>query len=287
VKLPDIRNNKQVLNLVRLALEEDIGSGDVTSLSLVPDSANARAVIISRNEYVISGIHVANAVFHEMDPNLKTHCLVPDGRNAHAKENIMTVEGNARNILSAERTALNFMQRMTGIATLTAAFVEKVAGADTTILDTRKTTPNLRILEKYAVLCGGGENHRMGLFDRSLIKDNHRKLLADKNKPCPLDQAIRHSRETFPDIPVEVEVESLDQLKDALKANPDWILVDNMPPDELKQYVALCPEQVRVEASGGITLENVKQIADTGVDAISLGCLTHSAPAADLSLEIC
>jgi nicotinate-nucleotide pyrophosphorylase (carboxylating) len=285
VKLPDILSNDQVADLVRRALEEDVGTGDVTS-SLIPESASARAVIVSRGQYVISGIDIARAVFRETDPHLKIECLVPDGQHAGAGTDIMTIQGSARNILTSERTALNFLQRMTGIATLTSRFVKEVAGTNVTILDTRKTTPSLRILEKYAVLCGGGENHRMGLYDRVLIKDNHRKLLGNEKQQCPLDQAVTRSRKAFPAIPVEVEVESLDQLKKALEGNPDWILVDNTHPAELKQYVEICRGKAGVEASGGITLENVRQVADTGVHAISLGCLTHSAPAADFSLEI-
>jgi nicotinate-nucleotide pyrophosphorylase (carboxylating) len=196
----------------------------------------------------------------------------------------MTVEGPVRGILTAERTALNFLQRMSGIATLTRRFVER-AGPSVAILDTRKTTPTLRVLEKYAVLCGGGQNHRFGLYDRCLIKDNHRRLWR-KGGAARLDQAVREARRRFPDREVEVEVENEAELRSALKAGPEWVLLDNMTPAQMKRCVRICDGRVLIEASGGITLKNVAQVAATGVDAISLGCLTHSAPAADLSLEI-
>lgn len=297
MKLPDIAKNAAVLDMIRRALKEDIGVGDITTLALVPESASARAVILSHGEYVISGIDVAQAVFSEMDSRLKWEYAVRDGERVEVGQTVSMIEGNARGILTAERTALNFLQRMTGIATLTSQFVAKVSRYGVTILDTRKTTPNMRILEKYAVLCGGGENHRMGLYDRILIKDNHRRLLIancrlpngerreGSKRGSYLDEAVLEARKKFPGVQVEVEVENTADLKCALRASPDWILLDNMSTEQLKHCVELCGGRSRLEASGGITLENVKTVVETGIDAISLGCLTHSAPAADLSLE--
>jgi len=284
MQFPNISKNKAVKDLIRRALAEDIGTGDVTTLALVPRTAKARAVILARDCYVVSGTHVACAVFKAVEPRLKCRVLVEDGESAERDEVVMTIEGPAQGILTAERTALNFLQRMSGIATLTNRFVSK-AGPRVTILDTRKTTPTLRVLEKYAVLCGGGRNHRFGLYDRCLIKDNHRQLWR-KGGAARLDEAIRAARRRFPDREVEVEIESEAELRSARKAGPEWVLLDNMSPARMKRCVRICDGRTLVEASGGITLKNVARVAATGVDAISLGCLTHSAAAADLSLEI-
>ncbi len=283
----DITKDKNTGKIILHALKEDIGrKGDITSLALIPDRLNARAVIISRNKYVISGANVAASVFKQVDPKLKCSICIPDGKTAEPNQVVMRINGNTRSILLAERTALNFLQRMTGIASLTKRFVDKVKPHGVTILDTRKTTPGLRALEKYAVLCGGGQNHRMGLYDRILIKDNHREIFCHKHKQT-LDKAIREARKRFPGVEIEVEVEDESQLKQALTANPDWILLDNMTPKQMACCAKLCGGKCKLEASGGIGLKNVEKIARTGIDAISLGCLTHSAPAADLSLEIC
>lgn len=275
----------QALEIVRRALKEDIAGGDVTTLSLVPEHATAQAHILSRGDLVVAGTAVAAAVFHELDPALRLQVLIDDGERATDGAPIMSVEGAARPILTGERTALNFMQRMTGIATLTARFVEEVKPYGTIILDTRKTTPTLRLLEKYAVTCGGGKNHRSGLYDMMLIKDNHRALWATVENRS-LEDAVRQARTAYPGVPVEVEVETEAELESALRAAPEWVLLDNMRPDALRRCVALCAGRARLEASGGIALDSVAEVAATGVDAISLGCLTHSAPAADLSLEI-
>lgn len=291
--LPDIAARPEVRSLVKQALAEDVGPGDVTTKSLVPDAVKAEAVIIARQAAVVSGLDVAAAVFSEMDSRLVCRRGVDDGDAVAAGTQVMTIEGSAASILTAERTALNFLQRMTGIATLTRRFVEVAAPHGVTILDTRKTTPLLRPLEKYAVLCGGGTNHRMGLHDRAMIKDNHRKLwqrsLDDRgagNTAAGLDAAVERVRERFPGMPVEIEVESEEELVAALRGKPDWVLLDNMGPEAVRRCVGLCTGACRVEASGGITSENLEAMARTGVDAISLGALTHSAPAADLSLEI-
>jgi len=274
-----------VREIVRRAIVEDVGRGDATTLAVVPGKAVARAAIISRGKYVISGTAIARLVFKSVCRQLKVRIVVPDGVSVKPDEVVMWVEGSARGILTAERTALNFLQRMTGIATLTRKFVEKVQRYHVAILDTRKTTPGLRLLEKYAVLCGGGENHRLGLDDMILIKDNHRHFWQIGNAPR-LAEAIAAARKRFPELPIEVEVESLAELQSALAAAPDWVMLDNMALRDLRRCVAVCAGRVKIEASGGITLENVAQIAATGVDAISLGCLTHSVTAADLTLEI-
>ncbi len=270
--------------LVRSALAEDIGRGDCTTLSLVPAATPGRAEILARGSYVVAGAPVAALVFKTCSPDLWVDILRPDGQAVAADEPILAVAGSAAAILAAERTALNFMQRMTGIATLTRRFVDRVQPYGTLILDTRKTTPGLRRLEKYAVRCGGGTNHRFGLDDRVLIKDNHRRLWA-AGGTADLGAAVRQARARYPELQVEIEVESLDELRQALPARPDWVLLDNMAPDRMRACVDLCRGLCRTEASGGIRLENVAAAAATGVDAISLGCLTHSAPAADLSLE--
>lgn len=271
---------------IRLALREDLGGGpDVTTVSLVPESARVQAVILSRQEIVVAGVEVARRVFEAVDRAIVCEAMVCDGASARAGATVMRLQGPARGILTAERTALNFLQRMCGVATLTRRFVERVAPYGVDILDTRKTTPGLRALEKYAVCRGGGANHRMGLYDRILIKDNHRRLWALEGAE-ELGEAVRAARRAFPGVPVEVEVESVAELASALTASPEWVLLDNMSCERLVECVAACRGRCRLEASGGITLENVESVARTGIDAISLGCLTHSAPAVDLSLEL-
>lgn len=272
-------------DLVRRALDEDIGTGDITTRALIPDTCHVHAVIISRDNVVVSGSEVARFVFHAIDPDIRFTAVIPDGHRAKPDNSIAKVEGRANGILAGERTVLNFMQKMSGIATLTARFVEKVKPYNVTILDTRKTTPTLRQLEKYAVVCGGGCNHRMGLYDRVLIKDNHRKLWA-RDPGKDLAAAVAEARRKCPGIPVEVEVETESDLKNVLRASPDWILLDNIAPDQLRRYVECCDGKCRIEVSGGITLNNIEAVAGTGVDAVSLGCLTHSAPSVDLSLEV-
>jgi len=223
-------------------------------------------------------------VFELVDPELKVEIVVPDGCDVVKGGTVLTVRGRAASILVAERTALNFMQRMCGIASLTARFVEAVREYGTMILDTRKTTPNLRVFEKYAVLCGGGTNHRFGLYDRILMKDNHRRLWKGGD-PDRLDLAVEAARKAYPDLEIEIEVESVEECKSALRARPEWIMLDNMDCETMRTCVALCKGIALTEASGGITLDRAREVAATGVDAISLGCLTHSAGSVDLSLE--
>jgi len=285
VNLQDISKSEEVLDIVRRALAEDIGAGDVTTVAVAPESFCVKAVIRSHGNYVISGVDVARVVFLEMDSRLKCSAITRDGHRVTSGEPVVSIEGVVHGILAAERTALNFMQRMTGIATLTKRFVDKVRPFSVTILDTRKTTPTLRVLEKYAVLCGGGKNHRLGLYDGILIKDNHHRILRRGDNPG-LEEAVIKGRKQCPGMEVEVEVENESELESALKAGPDWILLDNMSVEQMERCSALCGGRSRLEASGGITIKNVEKAAGTGIDAISLGCLTHSAPAADLSLDI-
>lgn len=283
--MSNIAENPEVQDLIRRALVEDVGSGDVTTLSVVPETSRGRAVILARGNYVVSGGAIAEAVFALVEPALRCKCLVADGTAVKPDQVLMTIEGPIRGILTGERTALNFMQRMTGIASRTREFVDKVKPYGTRILDTRKTTPTLRILEKYAVTCGGGTNHRMGLYDMVLIKDNHRRLWQEAGI-SNLQGAVSAARAKFPGVPVEVEVESEEELRDALRATPEWIMLDNMAPDQMRACVSICAKRCKLEASGGVSLASVVAIAATGVDAISVGGLTHSAPAADLSLEL-
>ncbi|MBI9021522.1 MAG: carboxylating nicotinate-nucleotide diphosphorylase, partial [Verrucomicrobia bacterium] len=206
-----------------------------------------------------------------------------DGSVVKPGDIVLTISGSARAMLVAERTALNFIQRMTGIASMTRRYVDEVNNPDVLVLDTRKTTPTLRTFEKYAVLCGGGTNHRYGLFDRVLIKDNH--LAHWVKEGGTLAGAITESRKKYPDLLVEVEVDTIDQLKEVLVARPDWVLLDNMPPLKLRECVKLCAGLCKTEASGGVNLSTIREIAKTGVDAVSVGALTHSAPSADLALD--
>jgi nicotinate-nucleotide pyrophosphorylase (carboxylating) len=283
--LPDLTADPTVAAIIRRALREDIGSGDASTRALIPPRLRAFGQILARSNCTVSGAGVAIAVFRQLDPAMMCDILIPDGAPARPDAVILTLRGNAGKMLTAERLALNFMQRMTGIATLTAQFVERVKPYPVKILDTRKTTPTLRVFEKYAVRCGGGTNHRMGLFDMVLLKDNHRFLWRQAGV-LDLAAAVRCCHETHLGLPIEVEVENLEDMKSALAEKPDWIMLDNMTLDDMRACVRFCDGRARIEASGGVTLERVAAIAATGVDAISIGALTHSAPAADLSLEL-
>lgn len=285
MRTPDIAGTSEVKELVARAIAEDIGAGDVTSDALISENETGRAAILARGAYVVAGGGVAALVFQSVDRELRVARQVEDGKVTAAGQTIMAIEGRVRSILAAERVALNFMQRMTGIATLTRRFVELARPHGVDVLDTRKTTPTLRALEKYAVLCGGGVNHRAGLFDRVLMKDNHRAIWRTRGGGS-LANAVRAAREKHPGLLIEVEVESEDELRDVLEAKPDWVLLDNMTPEAIARCVKLCGGRCKVEASGGVTLETIEGIAATGVNAVSIGALTHSAPAADLSLEL-
>jgi nicotinate-nucleotide pyrophosphorylase (carboxylating) len=261
---------------VRAWIAEDLGSGDLTSDAVVPDGAEARAVILLKERGVVCGLEPVRAVFEALDPEVALAALAADGDETEGE--IARVEGDARALLGGERLALNLLGRLSGIATLTRRYVDAVDGTATTILDTRKTTPGLRRLEKYAVRCGGGTNHRLGLDDGVLIKDNHLRLAGSVAAAVELAKGSG--------VDVEVECESLDQVRKALDAGADWLLLDNMSPPRLEEAVALAGGRARLEASGGITLDNVRAVAETGVDFISIGALTHSARALDVSMEV-
>lgn len=272
-------------SLIRLALKEDLGDGDVTSLYFVPEDRLARAFVAIRAPGVVSGIQVAVQVFSEVDPDLEIEILIPDGSRVAKGALLIQVEGKAQSILTAERTALNFLQRLSGVATLTAAYVDQIKDLPTRILDTRKTTPGYRLLEKQAVLHGGGTNHRIGLFDRAMIKDNH--LVSEGNLDA-LQLAIRKLKAERSDCEVEIEVDDLSQVRDFLTLEGvDYLLLDNMSLADLRTAVELRGDhnKPRLEASGGVNLETLRDIAETGVDFISVGAITHSAPALDVALD--
>jgi nicotinate-nucleotide pyrophosphorylase (carboxylating) len=270
-----------VRRVVMNALAEDVGPGDVTTLATIPANARCTAELKSRVTGVVAGLPVAIETFRQLDPSVEIEEHKRDGDRVGPGDRLLTVRGAARAVLTAERVALNFAQRMSGTATATATFVDVVKGTRATIIDTRKTTPGLRQLEKYAVRAGGGQNHRFGLFDGILIKDNH--IAAS---PDGVGGAIQAARRHAPhSLRVEVETETLDQVREALEAGADAILLDNMPPELLREAVRLIQRRAVTEASGGITLENVRAAAEAGVDLISVGALTHSAPALDLGLD--
>jgi len=272
--------------LVALALAEDLGSaGDVTSQALIPAELQGQAVFVARAAGVLAGLPAVAFVLETLDPRLKLACLLEDGGRLVPGQPIAQVFGPLQTLLAAERTALNFLQRLSGIATQTRRYVDAVTGLATQVLDTRKTTPGWRLLEKYAVRQGGGHNHRLGLFDGILIKDNHLAALG----PGAIPRAIQLARERAPSgLAVEVEVDSLDQLDVALSCGPDVVLLDNMNIDQLCEAVRRRNTRasgVKLEASGGVSLATIRAIAETGVDRISVGALTHSAPALDIALD--
>ena len=269
---------------VQLALAEDIGSGDATTLATVPANATAKAVMRAREPLVVAGIEFAEIAFRELSPKIKIKKLFHDGQRANRGETLLKISGSARAILTAERVALNFVQRLSGVATATAQFADAVKSTRAKILDTRKTTPGWRRFEKYAVACGGGKNHRLGLFDLILIKDNH--LVALQNeKPNAIAAAIRPARKKFRKLKVEVEADTLEQVAQATDAGADIILLDNMTPTQLRQAVKIVRDRAQTEASGGVNLKTVRAIAATGVDFISVGAITHSARAVDIGLD--
>jgi nicotinate-nucleotide pyrophosphorylase (carboxylating) len=277
-------NPQEIGRAVQLALAEDIGSGDVTTLATVPEAAVAKAVMRAREPLVIAGLGLAEAAFRELSPTLQITRDADDGQRVPAEKILLTISGPARALLSAERVALNFVQRLSGIATLTAQFVDAVKGTQAQILDTRKTTPGWRRLDKYAVVCGGGHNHRLGLFDMVLIKDNHLAALAAES-PNAIAAAVTRARARYPQLKVEVEADTLDQVEQAVAAGADIVLLDNMNFNQLRLAVEKCKGRSLTEASGGVTLAGAGVIAQTGVDFISVGALTHSARAVDIGLD--
>ena len=267
--------------LIELAFEEDIGIGDITTDATVPPTQMGVGTLLAKSEGIVAGLPVAERVFAKLDETLTFRALVKDGDAVITGTPIAEVQGSAKTILIGERTALNFLQRLSGIATLTAQFVEAVADYDSKIVDTRKTAAGWRAVQKYAVRVGGGQNHRFGLYDGVLIKDNH--IVAAGG----IGNAVHHARQTVPHTAkIEVEVETLDQVDEALKAGADILLLDNMSPSIMKSVVHEVGDLAVTEASGGITLDKVKTVAATGVDLISVGALTHSAMPMDISLTL-
>ena len=261
------------------ALAEDLGDGDVTTEATVDADATGSADLVVREPGVVCGLSVAEAVFRAVDSELRFERLVEEGASVAAGTAVARVAGPERAILTGERTALNFLARLSGIATLTRRYVDAVEGTGAAILDTRKTTPGLRALEKHAVATGGGRNHRFGLDDGVLVKDNHLRAAGS------VASAVERLRAATP-LPIEVECDTLEQVSEALAAGAEAVLLDNMSPDQLRAAVALARGRARLEASGGVTLENVRAVAETGVDEISVGALTHSARSLDVSLEL-
>jgi len=275
----------QVEQIVDSALAEDLGSGDVTTEALVPANQEGKAYLRAKSEGVLAGMGVATMVFHRVDSALRVKELVADGSRVHPGDRLAAIEGKVASILRAERVALNSLQRLSGIATQTARYVEAICGTKALITDTRKTAPGLRILEKYAVRVGGGHNHRQNLGDGVLIKDNH--LVALRSRGVGLGEAIEKARQHAPRaLKIEVEVESVEQAQEALSAGADIIMLDNMNLEDMRQVVELARGRAVIEASGRITLDSVCAVANTGVDLISVGALTHSAKALDISLDL-
>lgn len=269
---------------VGMALAEDIGTGDVTTLATVPAEATAAAAMVAREPLVVAGLALAEAAFRTLSAKLVLVRSTEDARAVGAGTTLLRISGPARALLGAERVALNFVQRLSGVATLTSQFVQAVKGTRAQILDTRKTTPGWRALEKYAVACGGGQNHRFGLYDMVLIKDNHLAALSGE-VPDPIAAAVQRARAQYPRLKIEVEADTLEQVEQALGAGADQILLDNMNPVQLRLAVQRCKGRAQTEASGGITLASVRAVAEAGVDFVSVGALTHSARAVDIGLD--
>ncbi|MDP3025001.1 MAG: carboxylating nicotinate-nucleotide diphosphorylase [candidate division Zixibacteria bacterium] len=272
---------QKIQEIVKIALEEDLGKGDITSELIIPEKQKGMGFIIAKEKGIIAGLEVAKSVFKQVDPGLVFKPLVSDGDKARPNQKVALIRGKAKSILAGERTALNFLQRLSGIATLTGEFVRRIRGTRAKILDTRKTTPGLRLLEKYAVKKGGGENHRQGLYDMILIKDNH--IEAAGSIPLAIRKALRNKK----GLKIEVETRNFGEVKEALNFKIDRIMLDNFKLEDLKKAVKLIRsknKKVEIEASGRVNLKNVRKIALSGVDFISVGALTHSAEALDFSL---
>lgn len=269
----------ELADFVARILEEDIGEGDFTTLGTVPEGATLGVAMVAREPLVLAGLEIAAAIFKRLDPDISIKLEARDGERLEKGSRMMTLEGDARAILSAERAALNVVQHLSGIATLTHRYVKALEGTGTILLDTRKTIPGLRKLEKYATRTGGAQNHRLGLYDAILIKDNHIAAAGG------IRQAIRGAKALKKNIPLEVECETLEQLKEALEEGVDLVLLDNMTFDQLRKAVKLAKGKTRIEASGGVTLETIRAVAETGVEYISTGKITQSAPAVDIALD--
>ena len=278
-------SEEQIDNMIGLALAEDISHGDVTSEALIPPGLQGRAAILVKEKGIIAGGEVAGRVFLRVDPSLQVEVLIEDGTKVKPGDIVATISGTVLSILRVERVALNFLQRLSGIASQTAQYVAKVRGLGVSITDTRKTTPGIRLLEKYAVRMGGGQNHRFHLGDGILIKDNH--LSALRASGMSLKEIVAKAKQNAPrGLKIEVETGTVQEALDAVESGADIVMLDNMSVDEMRRAVSLISGQVRIEASGGITLANVQAVAETGIDFISVGALTHSPKALDISLEL-
>ena len=271
--------SSEILACVQRALDEDIGAGDATTEGIVPAGAAMRGQIITKQAGVVAGLDVAEAAFKLLDEQVDFSAQAVEGQWVTDRQLLAVLSGEARVLLTAERTALNFLGRMSGIATLTRQYVQAVAGTQAVILDTRKTTPGLRLVDKLAVLRGGGQNHRLGLYDMILIKDNHIDFAGS------LPEAVRRARSAHADLEIEVEARTLEEVRAALECGVQRILLDNMTPELISQAIIINRGQAKLEASGNINLENVRRIAETGVDFISIGALTHSAKTLDVSMK--
>lgn len=278
---------KRVDALIDLALAEDLGdAGDVTTLAVVPEAAKCRAILLCKEpEMALCGLPVAERVFHAVDPALKFTSLRREGDLCKKGDVLAEISGSARAVLTAERTALNFIQRLSGVATAAHRYAAELAGTKTVVLDTRKTTPGYRNLEKYAVAVGGAGNHRVGLYDRVMIKDNHREMAAMEGDGA-IPRAVERARRAYPDLEIEVEADTLDDVRAAAECGVEHIMLDNMDDATMNQAVGIVAGRAKLEASGGITLERLRRIAAIGVDFISVGALTHSVKSADISLDI-
>ena len=274
--------------LIELALNEDLDTvGDVTTNSVIPEEMEGRAVLRCKTDKtIVAGLAIAERVFKLVEPRLEFKTFVDDGELCNAGDEIAAVEGPVRGILTGERTALNFLQRLSGIATTTNCYAQALEGTKTQLLDTRKTTPGYRNLEKYAVAVGGGSNHRMGLFDRVMIKDNHRELAALGGGENAIAWAVAQARKQYPELEIEVEADTVEEAAQAAEAGVEYILLDNMSNEEMAEAVKVIAGRAKTEASGGITIERLPEIGKIGVDFVSSGALTHSVKSADISLDI-
>lgn len=281
-----MKSNEQLINdLITLAFNEDVGDGDHTTLSTIPADAKGRQQLIVKEEGILAGVEMAKKVFEYFDPDLKMTVFINDGARVKPGDVAFVVEGSVRSLLQTERTMLNIMQRMSGIATMTDKYQSRLAGLKTKVLDTRKTTPGMRLMEKMAVKIGGGENHRIGLFDMILIKDNHVDFAG--GIPQAVAAAKKYLAETGRDLKIEVEVRNTDEINQALEAGVDRIMLDNFTPERTREAVKLINGRTEVESSGGITLDTLREYGECGVDYISVGALTHSVKGLDMSFKAC
>lgn len=281
-----MKNKDELIdNLIDLAFAEDIGDGDHTTLSTIPETAVGKQHLLIKEPGILAGVEIAQRVLHKIDPTLKISVLINDGAAVKPGDIAFIVEGPVRSLLIAERTMLNIMQRMSGIATMTANYQQRLSGLKTKVLDTRKTTPGMRLLEKDAVKIGGGENHRIGLFDMILIKDNHVDFAGGIK--AAVERARNYCRQTGRNLKIEVETRNLDEIREALQSGVDRIMLDNFTPAQTAEAVKLINGQAETESSGGITLDNLRDYAEAGVDYISVGALTHSVKGLDMSFKAC